>query len=421
MAETTPQTKKKQCNTHAHTYTHTHNTHTLYTRSGKLLERMDNEALVPNSHQPATQPRARRPKALRGAQRPRCRRNTAKTGAAGAAGAADVAGVAGAGRGESPAGFTALPPAGFTALPKRNQLADVDVARLGLHQVGPFWISRSGKSPCYVTRVQHSILVRIAPFFTDEQLCQFASWRSEGTSDGVSLRVVDFFYTNWCKANPVLVAGADGQTITDVKEAYGAMLEKHTKLNFDPFNRGTTGILFETPAAQQDSRPASSVEDKDASYASGVLLGSQLGDGGLGDNGCSVFVSHDSLESAPSESREVLDKTPKVEAPKVPKGPDVSAQAGTDKASEPTCDVRRVNATTVGQLHFYHWLMNTQHYSLIASRYAEIHTSMRNSIRRNRQAKSAQPSCTSGPTRRKRHELSREHEVPHILSWPCLK
>jgi hypothetical protein len=268
------------------------------------------------------------------------------------------------------------PPLAPATLPKRNMQADVDVARLGLHQMGPFWISRNGKSPCFVTRVQQSILSRILFFFSDDRtLLHFLKWRSEASSDGVSLRVVDYFYTNWCKANPVFVATASGQSIVDVKEAYRAMLAQHTKLNFDPFNRGPTGILFETPtiiASKKASTEASTEANTEASTPP-------------------IIASKEASQEARLPALAVDPVQVQVQAQVQMLASD-QVQAS-DRVQVPAnqtvvqSDVRRVNATTVGQLHFFYWMMNTKHYDLIASRCREIHKSMRASIRRNRLAK----------------------------------
>ena len=320
------------------------------------------------------------------------------------------------------ASYTDAVKVGKAPMPKRNQQVDVDVARLGLLKIGPFWFSRSGKSPCFIDRIQHSILRRIAPFFEDAGKLQlFTQWRSGGASDGVSLRVVDNFYTNWCKANSILVAETDQGMLVDVKEDYNAMLARYNKTNFDPFNRGLTCVIFETPAHDAttvESRPSTGWQPHSPSEVGSPQPNHSPNHSPTTcGSGASVRHAGDCAPPAPQALcapcalcwRDTGRKD----------GCTLCAPALLSHVPVAYSDVRRVSATTVGQLHFFHWLMNNRQYQMIASRCSHIHASMSGSIQRNRREKAQEATSEPCGPARKRRALSREHRGPHVLAWPC--
>ena len=56
-----------------------------------------------------------------------------------------------------------------------------------------------------------------------------------GTSQ-ISLRLIDWFVTNYCKRNPVLIPKDDGNTV-NLYLSYRAQLKAYSKQQFDPFRR----------------------------------------------------------------------------------------------------------------------------------------------------------------------------------------
>jgi hypothetical protein len=284
---------------------------------------------------------------------------------------------------------------GDAPMPKRNQLADIDVKKLGLKKIGPFWYSRRLKSPCYVTFLQFQILKRIAPFFEDEaHLVQFKVRRSKEAS-GVSLRVVDNFYTNWCKTHCIITAEEEG-FLLDVKDDYDAMLAKYNKPNFDAFCRGKHCVLFETPAAGQylDVVVPKPVRKPKKRGRKPKCTCDEFNGHGQGD----FILECDVPDPEPVKDNAVALGLAAAQA---------QAQARAEDL-DPDSDVRRVNGTTVAQVHFFNWLLQNEHYKLICRRAAAIHRTMKGSIQRNRQLKRVRGHG-------KRQELSHEMQVSHVI------
>lgn len=290
---------------------------------------------------------------------------------------------------------------GDAPMPKRNTLAWVDVNKLKLKKLGPFWYSRNIYSPCYITLLQYHILKRIASFFNDpEQLGEFKVRRSKEAS-GVSLRVIDNFYTNHCKVNRIIIEDQEGFFL-DVQEDYNAMLAKYNKAQFDDFCRGVQCILFETPEhlkhldkvvvkpvkkpKKRGRKPKSECDTfNDAGY----------GDFVLGDEDDVVPPKGKEGEGEGEGKSEEVEGVEEVEdKPPVPPGPD--------------SDVRKFNCTTLAQTHFFFWLLNNRHYRLIVKRSNLIHARMSSVQKRNQQLKDDME-CP------KRQELSRERQVSHVI------
>ena len=362
---------------------------------------------------------------------------------------------------------------GVAPMPKRNQQAYVDLGRLAVQRTGPFWYSRCKSSPCYVTLAQQLILNRIAPFFANaDNLSQFKRMRETGPG-GVSLRVVDHFYTNWCKTHCTLSEHEAG-VLVEVKCDYDAMLSKYNKPNFDPFSRGQKCVLFETPdevlfmddgvpklpRAQKPGRDGDaairSAGRDDAvrareSHGVADFCGRGFGefvcaegragsegmaesesnaecdserDSGAGseskaerDSECDSECDSGAESGAGSESKAERDSECDSRAGSESKADDADSGSETkgkgDAADKPEVDagrdVRKFNATTVGQLHFFHWLLQNKQYLMIHERCAVIHRTMSSSILRNRREKHRDGHA-------KRRALSNEPQVSHVVS-----
>jgi hypothetical protein len=311
---------------------------------------------------------------------------------------------------------------GEAPMPKRNQLADVDVLKMKLKKMGPFWYSRVRKSPCYIDFTQFQILKRIHSFFEDpEKLAMFKKMRSRDANGGVSLRIVDNFYTNWCKTHCIITTQTE-DFMLDARDDYTAMQAKHNKPNFDAFCRGKKCVLFETPPQAKHldvvpvkpvRRPRRRGRKPKPSYAEFDFHGHGQFILDVNADPAPLVPMAVSLPPSPSPPplTATLPETLPATLPPSPSPLPLSVPLPAAAVKVDSSDVRRVNGTTVGQAHFFYWLLNNEHYDLIVKRSGAIHRTMNATIQRNRQLK-ASTGCG------KRKELTHETLVSHVIERP---
>lgn len=130
---------------------------------------------------------------------------------------------------------------GLCKPPKRNKPFRLNVKKLGMRKLGPFWYSLNPKSCYYMSYEDYQVLKEFLAFFTDAaNLEKFHRARS-----GCDLRYYLNFHILHCKQSRVL--GTLDPFMTDFANEYLANQRRYTRKWFDEFNRGPRMLVFEAP------------------------------------------------------------------------------------------------------------------------------------------------------------------------------
>lgn len=162
---------------------------------------------------------------------------------------------------------------GLCKPPKRNKPFRLNVKKLGMRKLGPFWYSLDPKSCYYMSYEDYQVLKEILSFFDDAtNLEKFHRARS-----GCDLRYYLNFHILHCKQSRVL--GTVDPFMTDFANDYLANQRRYTRKWFDEFNRGPRMLVFEAPQYILDE-----LAKKEAAYSDSDS-DSEDEDDGDGDDG----------------------------------------------------------------------------------------------------------------------------------------
>ena len=220
--------------------------------------------------------------------------------------------------------------------PKRNKPFRLNVTKLRMKKLGPFWYSLDPQSCYYMSFEDYQVLKEILEFYKDPaNIEKFHRARSN-----CNLRYYLNFHILHCRQSRVL--GTLDPFMTDFANEYLAYQRRYTRQWFCEFNRGPRMLVFEAPQYIQDD-----LAKKEAAYEDCESSDSETeGDGGEGEG----------------EEGEEGDEGEEDHVPVV------------------LCVAAR-------QLNYFHWIFTTGKYEIMCEREPKLHPSMNEFVKGHKERK----------------------------------
>jgi hypothetical protein len=214
--------------------------------------------------------------------------------------------------------------------PKRNKPFRLNVKKLRMKKLGPFWYSRDPKSCYYMSFEDYQVVKEILDFYKDpKNMEKFHRARSN-----CNLRYYLNFHILHCKQSRVL--GTLDPFMTDFANEYLANQRRYTRQWFCEFNRGPRMLVFEAPQYVQDE-----LAIKEATY--------------------------ESCESSSSEEEEEEEEE----------------EGGGKSGAAPV-----MLCVAARQLNYFHWIFTTNKYEIMCEREPKLHLTMNEYVKGHKERKS---------------------------------